>query len=168
MNSIMQIVLANGTIATVTAESAPDLFRALKGGTGNFGVVTSFKMQTYPINNAYAGNLYYSPNHYDALFPIMEAYARRGIDSDPKTHVISAFVCIPGQAIDMATFYSFYSEPVTVPPLAIKPFFEVPTIVNTVKVKTMKQAADELEVGTVNGLRYALVSSSRYARELTH
>ncbi|KAG8717617.1 hypothetical protein FRC08_007100 [Ceratobasidium sp. 394] len=54
----------------------------------------------------------------------------------------------------MATFYAFYSEPVTSPPPAIKPFFDIPTTTNTVKVKTVKDAADELTVGTVNGLRY--------------
>ncbi|KAF8754790.1 fad binding protein [Rhizoctonia solani] len=148
-----EIVLANGTISTVTAESAGDLFRALKGGTGNFGLVTSFTLQTYPISQVYAGNLYYSPDNYDALFPLMEEYARKGVESDPKSHVISAFVYFPSQAIDMATFYSFYSEPVTAPPEAIKPFFGVPTVINTVKVKTVKQAADELTIGTTNGLR---------------
>ncbi|KAG8728362.1 hypothetical protein FRC11_011226, partial [Ceratobasidium sp. 423] len=151
--SSVGIVLANGTVATVTEESAGDLFKALKGGTGNFGIVTSFKLRTYPVNNVYAGGLSYSPDQYDTLFPIMETYARKGIESDPKTHVISAFVCVPSQAIDMATFYSFYSEPVTAPPPAIKPFFDVPTIVNTVKVKTVKEAADELGTGSVNGLR---------------
>ncbi|CUA67988.1 Bifunctional solanapyrone synthase [Rhizoctonia solani] len=148
-----EIVLANGTVATVTKASAGDLFKALKGGTGNFGIATSFTLQTYPINNVYAGNLYYSPDKYDALFPIMEAYARQGTESDPKTHVISAFVYVPSQAIEMAAFYSFYSEPVTTPPPAIKPFFDVPTLVNTVKVKTVKEAADELGTGTTNGSR---------------
>ncbi|CAE6428479.1 unnamed protein product [Rhizoctonia solani] len=148
-----EMVLANGTVATVTEKSAGDLFKALKGGSGNFGIATSFTLRTFPVNNVYAGNLYYSPEHYDALFPIMETYARQGTESDPKAHVISAFVCVPSQAIDMATFYSFYSEPVTAPPPVIKPFFEVPTIVNTVKVKTVKEAANELGTGTVDGLR---------------
>ncbi|KAH7337969.1 hypothetical protein B0J17DRAFT_660255 [Rhizoctonia solani] len=154
-NSVLsyEMVLANGTVATITKNSSEDLFKALKGGTGNFGIVTSFKLQTYPVDKVFAGNLYYDPAQYDALFPIMETFARKGIDSDPKSHVISAFVCIPSQAIDMATFYSFYSEPVTAPPPAIKPFFDVPTKRNTVKVKTVKEATDELTVGTVDGLR---------------
>ncbi|CAE6444097.1 unnamed protein product [Rhizoctonia solani] len=154
-NSVLsyEVVLANGTVATITKGSAGDLFKALKGGTGNFGIATSFTLQTYPVNDVYAGSLYYAPTEYDALFPIMEAYAREGVESDPKSHVISAFVCVPSKLIDMATFYSFYSEPVTTPPPSIKPFFDIPTIVNTVKVKTVKEAADELTVGTENGLR---------------
>ncbi|CAE6515116.1 unnamed protein product, partial [Rhizoctonia solani] len=40
-----EIVLANGTVATVTKTSAGDLFKALKGGTGNFGIASSFTLQ---------------------------------------------------------------------------------------------------------------------------
>ncbi|CAE6412818.1 unnamed protein product [Rhizoctonia solani] len=155
-NSVLSydIVLANGTVATITKESAGDLFKALKGGTGNFGIVTSFKLQTYPVDKAYAGNLQYAPEQYDKLYPIMEKYARDGIESDPKTHVIATFACAPSQGIDMASFYPFYSEPVTTPPPALKPFFDVPTTLNTVAVKTVKQAADELAVGSEARLSY--------------
>ncbi|KEP48542.1 6-hydroxy-D-nicotine oxidase [Rhizoctonia solani 123E] len=149
-----EMVLADGKITTVTANSNSDLFKALKGGTSNFGIVTSFTLQTFPVNYLYAGNLQYAPDQYDKLFPLVEAYARQGPESDPKTHVISVFVCNPSQNVDMATFYTAYSEPVTTPPAAIKAFFDLPTIRNTVQVKTVKQATDELEVGFDDGLRY--------------
>ncbi|KDN44670.1 hypothetical protein RSAG8_05435, partial [Rhizoctonia solani AG-8 WAC10335] len=149
-----EIVLANGKVATVTANSNGDLFKALKGGTGNFGIVTSFKLQTYPVNYIYAGYLYYAPDQYSQLFPLMEAYARKGIDSDPKTHMISVFLCNPSLNVDMATFYTAYSDPVTAPPAAIKSFFDVPTTQSTVKVKTVNEATDELAEGFVDGLRY--------------
>ncbi|CAE6444246.1 unnamed protein product [Rhizoctonia solani] len=149
-----EIVLANGAISTVTKESSQDLFKALKGGSGNFGIVTSFKLQTYPINDVYAGNLQYSPDQYNTLFSLMETYARKGIESDPKTHIISNFIYYPSQSIEAANFYSFYPEPITAPPPATKPFFDVPTISNTVKVKTMKEALDELSVGSEVKQRY--------------
>ncbi|KAG8716975.1 hypothetical protein FRC09_014933 [Ceratobasidium sp. 395] len=150
------IVLANGTIANPSSSSYPDLFKALKGGTGNFGIVTQFQLQTYPINNVYAGNLYYAPTQFDKLFPAVETYARVGAESDPKSHIISAWVNVPSKLLNMATFYAFYSDPVSSPPPAIKPFFDIPTTTNTVRVKTVKDAADELTVGTVNGLRYEI------------
>ncbi|KAH7332620.1 hypothetical protein B0J17DRAFT_678315 [Rhizoctonia solani] len=147
-NSVIsyEIVLANGTVTTVATDSAGDLFKALKGGTGNFGIVTSFKLQTYPVNDVYAGSLHYSTAQYNSLFSIMQTYALQGIESDPKTHVISSFIRSASQGIDLATNYLFYSEPVTSPPPAIKPFFEVPSIHNTVKVKTVEDAAGELGV----------------------
>ncbi|KAG9120289.1 hypothetical protein FRC07_004281 [Ceratobasidium sp. 392] len=157
-NSVLsyEIVLANGTIVNPSSTLYPDLFKALKGGTGNFGIVTQFQLQTYPINNVYAGNLYYAPAQFDKLFPAVEAYARNGAESDPKSHIISAWVNTPAKLLNMATFYAFYSDPVTSPPPGLKPFFDIPTTENTVKAKTVKEAVDELTVGTVNGLRYEI------------
>ncbi|KAF7554388.1 hypothetical protein G7046_g6841 [Stylonectria norvegica] len=41
------LVLADGSIANANATHNPDLYQAMKGGTGNFGLITSFDM--YPI-----------------------------------------------------------------------------------------------------------------------
>src|SRR5205085_9036966 len=44
-----QVVLANGQIVTASAEENDDLFWGLRGGSGNFGVVTSFEYQVHPV-----------------------------------------------------------------------------------------------------------------------
>ncbi len=52
-----EIVTADGKILQVNADENPDLFWAIRGGGGNFGVVTRFKFKLQPVNNGVGGML---------------------------------------------------------------------------------------------------------------
>lgn len=54
-----EIVLANGSIATATETTNPSLWRALRGGGGNLGIVTKFTFSTFPIGLIWAGDVYF-------------------------------------------------------------------------------------------------------------
>jgi hypothetical protein len=54
----VQMVTADGQIRTVNAEQHPDLFWAVRGGGGNFGVVTQFEFQLHPFDrNVLSGTI---------------------------------------------------------------------------------------------------------------
>ncbi len=60
----VDMVLADGSFLTASAEENADLFWAVRGGGGNFGVVTSFLFKLHPISTVYGGPM---------LWPIEQA-----------------------------------------------------------------------------------------------
>tara|TARA_R110000850_G_scaffold236447_1_gene361236 strand:+ start:2712 stop:4088 length:1377 start_codon:yes stop_codon:yes gene_type:complete len=54
-----EVVLADGQIVTANINEHEDLFWAIRGGGGNFGVVTSFLFQAHPVKSVYAGPMFW-------------------------------------------------------------------------------------------------------------
>ena len=54
-----QMVTADGAILMASAETNPDLFWAIRGGGGNFGIVSSFKFRLAPVKDVLAGLIFH-------------------------------------------------------------------------------------------------------------
>ena len=57
----VELVLADGDVVTASAQEHPDLFWAVRGGGGNFGIATKFEFALHPVGpQVFAGAVYYS------------------------------------------------------------------------------------------------------------
>jgi hypothetical protein len=55
----VELVTADGRLVRADREHEPDLFWALRGGGGTFGIVTALEFELFPVTRAYAGILWY-------------------------------------------------------------------------------------------------------------
>ena len=67
-----EVVTASGVIVTASPTAYPDLYWALRGGGNNFGVVTKFNLNAFPIGDMWGGSRIYSPENFpqalDAIY----------------------------------------------------------------------------------------------------
>ena len=86
------MVLADGRFVTTSAEENEDLFWAIRGGGGNFGVVTSFLFRLHPVSTVYAGPMLWGV---EQVTEIMQWY-REFISQGPEDlNGFFAFLVVP-------------------------------------------------------------------------
>ena len=90
------VVLADGRLVTASASRNADLFWALRGGGGNFGVVTSFLFRAHPVHTVYAGLTLWT---LDRATEVLQWYRE----------------FLPGAPEDLYGFFGFKSVPAGAP-----------------------------------------------------
>jgi hypothetical protein len=86
------VVLADGSFQVASAKQNPDLFWAIRGGGGNFGVVTSFLFQAQPVQVVCAGPMLW---HLDDAAEIMKWYREFIVDAPDEMNGFFAFLTVP-------------------------------------------------------------------------
>jgi hypothetical protein len=92
-----RIVCADGSVRTASAQSEPDLFWALRGGGGNFGIVTSFEFRAHPLGPivAFAG-VFYRAADAAKILPRWRDYCLESPDEVTSLAVAMTMPAAPG------------------------------------------------------------------------
>lgn len=76
-----EVVLANGTLVKASEKVNPDLFWGIRGGGGNFGVVTSFLFRLREVKNVFAGPMFWELDRAEEVLQWYDEF----IDKAPET-----------------------------------------------------------------------------------
>jgi FAD/FMN-containing dehydrogenase len=101
-----QIITADGRIRRISAEEEPDLFWAIRGGGGNFGVVTEFEYQLHPFDRkVLSGNILWPV---DQARDVLEFYAEWSAGLSDELYVGPALARLPevGDSMIMEVVYN--------------------------------------------------------------
>jgi FAD/FMN-containing dehydrogenase len=104
----VDIVTADGSFITASEESNADLFWGIRGGGGNFGVVTSFEYRLHPVDRLLAGLVAYPIEHGRAALELF-----REITSTGPDELSCAFVMVttPDGGPPIAAIAACYNGP---------------------------------------------------------
>jgi FAD/FMN-containing dehydrogenase len=86
------VVTADGRFVTASAAENPDLFWGLRGGGGNFGVVTSLEFRLHPVSTIYAGVILYP---LEKAREAMRLYRDFMADASEDINGFFAFLIVP-------------------------------------------------------------------------
>ena len=100
-----ELVLADGRRLIVDRDKDPDLLWALKGGGGNFGVVTSMKVRLHPARRILGGMILFPWEGADA---VLRRYAEAIASASINLSVVVGFISLPdgGPALFLAPAWS--------------------------------------------------------------
>ena len=128
------VVLADGSVVTASDSENEDLFWALRGGSGNFGVATSLEFRLHPVSDVYGGPIFYPV---DRAADVMRAYREFIADAPEELGAFFAFKIAPPLPFipeerhgeTMCVIVTCWAGPVEDGPAAMAPLLEFAPVV---------------------------------------
>ncbi|KAE8381334.1 hypothetical protein BDV26DRAFT_278900 [Aspergillus bertholletiae] len=119
-----EVLLADGRLVNANANEHADLYRVLKGGGSNYGIVTRFDLDTHPlIRVQYTINLY-NPDDHEEINKATVA-VQKAMDKDPK---IGLFTNFNNGFVAVGLLYGDISAE---PPSAFESFYNLKSLLTT-------------------------------------
>jgi hypothetical protein len=124
------VVTADGKLLIASEKENPDLFWAIRGGGGNFGVVTSFEFRLHPVKDIYGGPMFYELKYARDLLSFYRDYikdAPEAFGGFPAFQIAPPLPFIPENrhGDTFALFVGCWSGPISEGEKALKPFHDV-------------------------------------------
>ena len=124
------VVTADGKLLIASENENPDLFWAIRGGGGNFGVVTSFEFRLHPVKDIYGGPMFYELKYAGDLLRFYRDYikdAPEAMGGFPAFQIAPPLPFIPENrhGDTFALFVGCWSGPVSEGEKALRPFHDV-------------------------------------------
>ena len=125
-----EMVTADSKILQVNAGSNEDLFWALKGGSTNYGIVTRFDVELFPLTDIYAGFVVQDASNVDRIVQAVADYisAPGGGNFDPKAAIAPNLEFTTDTRLLTAVTSIFYNSSVDSVPRAFENFTSLPNI----------------------------------------
>ena len=105
----VQVVTADGRLLHASAEENEDLFWGVRGGGGNFGVVTNFEFRLHPLQRQVVGGRIMFP--LDVVRDALEMYAEYGAEMPDELYADLSVTLPPGGQPGVVGFSVCYSGP---------------------------------------------------------
>ncbi|KAH9999241.1 hypothetical protein F4779DRAFT_605429 [Xylariaceae sp. FL0662B] len=140
-----EVVIASGEIINANADENSDLFKALKGGSANFGIVTRFDMQAFEAPELWGGLVSYptstTQQHIDAYVDWVD-----NIENYPDGSAISFWTYDP-KAKDIIITAAYEDTTGSVAPPAFNKFMAIPNqLTNTMRIDSHVNLTRELDL----------------------
>lgn len=136
-----EIVTADGKVLRASSDENTDLFWAIRGGGGNFGIVTYFEFAAIPVRQVYSGMIIYSLDNLPSLLTGWRDYMR--ISTDDLTVMFLLMPSMMGNPPSAIAWCCYAGDDEAVATKAIEPLLHIGTVVQNLVTK--KNYADVLE-----------------------
>lgn len=145
-----EVVLANGKIIIASKDSHPDLFWALCGAGSVFGIVTSFKMEAFPLagGKIWGGLRVSTEEAIPALLQAVYNFGKSGINTDPNAAMITSLGLVGGTKLGVSILTHADATPhADSPPAVMKEFLSIPAFQESTSVRTIESLITEMSYG---------------------
>ncbi|MCJ1355858.1 MAG: hypothetical protein MMC33_005850 [Icmadophila ericetorum] len=145
-----EIVLASGAFTNINATSNPSLFRALKGGANNFGVVTRFDLSTFPQGEVFDGSFTQTIEYREDVFQAFANIAGAK-EYDEYASIVTGLIFNSTSKAWVIGSTAVYTKPEPDPEV-YKDLGAIPNVANSTRIVKLGVLANESATPPLNWL----------------